>query len=430
MKSAVKEIINNWRTPSNINKTELANAVYKNMQQNVARLGVQATWEDAITGQQKSYVSKYDLAAITAKPLGFDFLYGSDFSPYVTKIQDKVTGKIHALESDIKSLLVFNLGLEGLPTSIDLKVNPSKTVFTADVYAAGTLPKEVVITGLNEFINELKSAKPSISKDANKQPHLVYTYKDGTTSNDELAEGYGFGDVKRMSVDIDNVEIIYDINTTPTVSVSNYNEGDKIATAKVDISEFINDMNASIGASTAGLNQMLDAVNGLQGKIDSKLAQISNMISSYSSTLLKYTDKVFGVAASLLKNPNRFLQPALFASNGDKVLNLSTEALMPTQVVTGGQIALFPTSFTGELVAPAFKKYIAVTKVTGGSLKREQINDIEGFNTVLDGNAYNQSKPLIINADDSWKGATVEIIYEALGYNGKVAGRKYYITFK
>ena len=430
VKSAVKEIINNWRTPSNINKTELANAVYKNMQQNVARLGVQATWEDAITGQQKSYVSKYDLAAITAKPLGFDFLYGSDFSPYVTKIQDKVTGKIHALESDIKSLLVFNLGLEGLPTSIDLKVNPSKTVFTADVYAAGTLPKEVVITGLNEFINELKSAKPSISKDANKQPHLVYTYKDGTTSNDELAEGYGFGDVKRMSVDIDNVEIIYDINTTPTVSVSNYNEGDKIATAKVDISEFINDMNASIGASTAGLNQMLDAVNGLQGKIDSKLAQISNMISSYSSTLLKYTDKVFGVAASLLKNPNRFLQPALFASNGDKVLNLSTEALMPTQVVTGGQIALFPTSFTGELVAPAFKKYIAVTKVTGGSLKREQINDIEGFNTVLDGNAYNQSKPLIINADDSWKGATVEIIYEALGYNGKVAGRKYYITFK
>jgi uncharacterized coiled-coil DUF342 family protein len=430
VKSAVKEIINNWRNPSNINKTELANAVYKNMQQNVARLGVQATWEDAITGQQKSYVSKYDLAAITAKPLGFDFLYGSDFSPYVTKIQDKVTGKIHALESDIKSLLVFNLGLEGLPTSIDLKVNPSKTVFTADVFAAGTLPKEVVITGLNEFINELKSAKPSISKDADKQPHLVYTYKDGTTSKDELAEGYGFGDVKRMSVDIDNVEIIYDINTTPAVSVTNYNEGDKIATAKVDISEFINDMNASIGASTAGLNQMLDAVNGLQGKIDSKLAQISNMISSYSAQLLKYTDKVFGVAASLLKNPNRFLQPALFASNGDKVLNLSTEALMPTQVVTGGQIALFPTSFTGELVAPAFKKYIAVTKVTGGSLSREQINAIEGFNTVLDGNAYNQSKPLIINADDSWKGATVEIIYEALGYNGKVAGRKYYITFK
>jgi hypothetical protein len=71
-----------------------------------------------------------------------------------------------------------------------------------------------------------------------------------------------------------------------------------------------------------------------------------------------------------------------------------------------------------------------VTKVTGGSLTADQINAIEGFNTVLDGNAYNQSKPLIIKADDSFKGATVEIIYEALGYNGKVAGRKYYITFK
>ena len=430
VKSAVKDIINNWRNPSNINKTELANAVYKNLQQNVARLGVQATWEDAITGQQKSYVSKYDLAAVTAKPLGFDFLYGSDFSPYVTKIQDKVTGKVHAIESEINSLLVFNLGLEGLPTSIDLTINPSKTEFTADVYAAGTLPKEVVITGLNEFITELKNATPSISTDVDKQPHLVYTYKDGTTSYDELAEGKGFGDVQRMSVDISNVRIDYQINTTPTVSVTNYNEGDKIATAKVDISDFINDMNASIGSSTAGLNQMLTAVNGLQGKIDSKLAQISNMISSYSSQLLKYTDKVFGVAAALLKNPNRFLQPALFASNGDKVVNLSSESLLPTQVVTGGEIALFPTSFTGELVAPAFKKYIAVTKVTGGSLTIDQINALEGFNTVLDGNAYNQSKPLIIKADDSFKGATVEIIYEALGYNGKVAGRKYYITFK
>ena len=430
VKSAVKDIINNWRNPSKINKTELANAVYKNLQQNVARLGVQATWEDAITGQQKSYVSKYDLAAVTAKPLGFDFLYGSDFSPYVTKVQDKITGKVHAIESDIKSLLVFNLGLEGLPTSIDLKVNPSKTVFTADVYAAGTLPKEVVITGLNDFINELKSAHPELSTDVDKQPHLIYTYKDGTTSQDELAEGKTFGDVQRMSVDISNVVINYEINTTPTVNVTNYNAGDKIATAQVDIKDLIDDMNNSIGSSTAGLNQMLTAVNGLQGKIDSKLAQISNMISSYSSQLLKYTDKVFGVAAALLKNPNRFLQPALFASNGDKVVNLSSEALLPTQVVTGGEIALFPTSFTGELVAPAFKKYIAVTKVTGGSLSQDKINALEGFNTVLDGNAYNQSKPLIIKADDSFKGATVEIIYEALGYNGKVAGRKYYITFK
>ena len=91
----------------------------------------------------------------------------------------------------------------------------------------------------------------------------------------------------------------------------------------------------------------------------------------------------------------------------------------------------YPTTLTGEVVAPAFKKYIAVSGAWDiNDMSKTQ--DAKTFNTgdvmnkVIDGNSYNMLTPFEYTIDAP-AGTVLEIIYETLGYNGKVAGKKYYI---
>jgi len=141
---------------------------------------------------------------------------------------------------------------------------------------------------------------------------------------------------------------------------------------------------------------------------------------------------VFNYAYKLVWNPNRFFQPALFASNSKSTLKLSSNYELPTQVEQGATIALFPTTMTTEIGVPAFKKYIAVTRVfdaNGNEADAAALNAQENINQVLEGAAFNVSKPLYFTANAP-AGYTIEILYEALGYNGKVAGKKFYIQVK
>jgi hypothetical protein len=90
----------------------------------------------------------------------------------------------------------------------------------------------------------------------------------------------------------------------------------------------------------------------------------------------------------------------------------------------------YPTTLTGEIVAPAFKKYVAVS----GAWSVDDVNDTKpakqfnngGLNAVFNGADYNMSKPIEYTIDAP-AGTVLEFIYECLGYNGKVAGKKYYI---
>ena len=75
--SDVKTIVQTGISASNIAKIALD--VRDAMKFDIPRLGVQAQWKDTLGW--KNYVSKYDLAAFSLKPIGYDFLYNTDFSP-------------------------------------------------------------------------------------------------------------------------------------------------------------------------------------------------------------------------------------------------------------------------------------------------------------------------------------------------------------
>ena len=359
--SQIKDIMQDWSKVGASDIVKLLWAVSDGMKVDAPRLGVQAQWKDTLGW--KNYVSKYDLAAFSVKPVGYDFLYDADFSPAIVKFQNKITAKEKAIAQDainkIAQMLVFQLNL------------PAGTEGNVEITADG---KVYVVIPANSLSGT------------------------GTVT---IAAG-AFGNVS--GTDIPSTAKTLD--ATITAPNGNY---------KIDITPLFDDIQNAINKKLAEVNQT--ATDGVT-KVLNKIIDIEN--------------KVFGKIVSVAKNPNRYVQPALIAKSSDFGYFYPSRLYnAPTQVKKGSKISFYPTTLTGEVVAPAFKKYVAVTgawSVNDMSEDRGASNFNKGgvLNTIFDGDLYNLQKPFEFTVDAK-AGTVLEFTYECLGYNGKVAGKKFYI---
>ena len=342
--SDVKAILKNWRNPSRAQISNLAYDMLKSMQANAPRLGVQAQWKDATSGEWKSYVSKYDLAAVSAKPFGFDLLYGANYSEKVYKIRNKITSKEAAYAQEILDMMQFS-------------IDKSQMAGGNIEYDPATGKVEIVIAA-------------------------------GTAVNKTIERGAW----------LNGVDIPTDYSTTPPTTTKYW-----IPAADIVIKN--EEIRVDITSLFDGINKAIkDALQPIQTKVENAVVN-----------LIDAQDKVFGKLAAVAANPNRFLQPALFGESKDGVVYLSTTPGVPT-VVKAGSLKLYPTSLTGEVIAPAFKKYIAV--LNGGD------NSAEGLNEVVDGYKYNMTTPIEMTIS---AGEELEIVYEALDYFGNVTAKKFFV---
>ena len=114
---------------------------------------------------------------------------------------------------------------------------------------------------------------------------------------------------------------------------------------------------------------------------------------------------------------------------------MSNNKKYPTVVNGEGVFDVFVTSYTGEIIAPAFKKFIAVTNVfkDGDSAQNgcadckaalDAVNGGKYFNEVFPGSRYG------VAIENMKKGYTYEIFYSGLDYSGKISARKFYVTVK
>jgi hypothetical protein len=148
-------------------------------------------------------------------------------------------------------------------------------------------------------------------------------------------------------------------------------------------------------------------------------------------------NKVFNKVISAAKAPGRFIQPALIARSAQLGYFYPSRIFSaPTLVKRGTKIQFYPTTLTAELVAPAYMKYVAVVGAwKSGNVNEDrgakQYNDPQYSNGVLNnpflGTDYNADKPFEFDTRDVPDVTVLEFIYEAVGYNGIVAGKKYYI---
>jgi hypothetical protein len=114
---------------------------------------------------------------------------------------------------------------------------------------------------------------------------------------------------------------------------------------------------------------------------------------------------------------------------------LSQTIYNPT-VMTAGNVQFIPTSYTAEIIAPAYKKLVGVTNVYSmDRSKSAQNNDASclsalkeanaktGIADILDGNI------LAVNFSAK-KGYIYEVTYTSVDFSGFVVAKKYYVTVK
>lgn len=308
MKAAVEDLLKNFSSASTYDVIKLGLGFFQIIDNaKTLKLGLQTQYKDPVIGWTTSFYDA-DIAAMSIRPLGYDFLYNQDFSASVVKIKDKVTAKERAYEKEIENLLKVQFGL---PEGWD-----------GDIYV-----------------------------DANGRYWLDL---DGNPAN------------------------------------------------RKDITAIITTLSQPI----------VDKTKAAQTKVHNVLDR-----------LIARQNKIFDKVIAFASNPNRYIQPALLASNENLGYFYPSRMWMaPTQVKAGVPIQLYPTTLTGEVVAPAFKKYVAIL---AGPTAGKNYNTVSpDLNKVLDGTQYNINKPMQITLTEP---GLYEFVFECLGYNGKVAGKKYYI---
>ena len=152
----------------------------------------------------------------------------------------------------------------------------------------------------------------------------------------------------------------------------------------------------------------------VEGQVNSTLKSVKDAIAKagkYYNKVAPKLNKVISKVNYVLDNANQLLQPIMLGVADGEAFRLSEVEAAPTILEGNGEnaIVLAPTSYTLELLAPAYKKSI---KVNGTELNTAE----------LDGN----TKTVVA----SLKSGKNEIVYEAVDFYGEKVSKKYYIEVK
>ena len=166
---------------------------------------------------------------------------------------------------------------------------------------------------------------------------------------------------------------------------------------KVDITDMIKPINESFG----NVNDFVADMKKLMGKVSGK------NIGDWMEKFITKANNLFN------KNANQMLQPVLLKI--DKDGNVSrVSGLKESPDIVEGEIRLEPTTYTAELFAPAYAKFLGCKNIPEGT---------DGFNTIIRAN----DKEITFTPKS---GETYEIVYEAVDYFGEVQSQTYYIQGK
>ena len=213
--------------------------------------------------------------------------------------------------------------------------------------------------------------------------------------------------------------------------------------------------------------QGLDGLNGLIAQLNDEHADLSGDINKLVDQIKDQVNENVEDAEDKIKNnkvvskvsqylktinfflqkPNNLLQPFLAYESEGAYHHMSMSPAIPTEFKTGtgNAIQLIPTSYTAEVLAPAFQKFIAVTNVIApdfsvsaqsndGSDICKTCQDLADYannpgnfmNTVIPG----KQTGIVFAPDTSKKGYIYEITYAAVDYNGFNVARKFYVRVK
>ena len=231
------------------------------------------------------------------------------------------------------------------------------------------------------------------------------------------------------------VEVVVDGETyTDTIDITDKVQGaldDALAGAAGDVDKYMKDMVADLNKQIGQINDIIDQlrdINEIGNKLDEVEDKIYDYLSKGENLLLKFVN-----------NANELLQPMMLAKTADSYVVLSRSASAPTKFraasMTTDGIILRPTTYSAEVLAPAFKKFVGVANVykdgksaQGGDANCQDAlkaanSSSEGFCTVQEGD-WNKAQ---FKVSSQYKGYVYEIVYTAADYSGKIVVKRFYI---
>lgn len=392
LKDVAKNVLDKLRQPSTtrLNIGDAATTIAKTFNNRLTAYALQAEQEytDA-NGEVKTrtITSKLSLAATAIKPISYNFL------------KDNATLK--------------NLDLPSFPT-LQSKINFNDYKFNwTPIEGMGTVKTSVTLKGMPDLDNikvtingEVKAPEVNVDK---------ATIKFGQTTLHGTVDENGkvtvnLGDLEKnttadVKVSIDNIKINpNDVKVTLDTSAKK----DMTYDVEIPMDEFnkiIDNINSQVGNMIGNVNGIVDKVQNYAEIIDGRyIAGINKFIQKFEN---------------LLRKSNSLLQPAMFyvASNGNWN-QLAREGVGASYLkLQGGKAStvFVASSYTGEILAPAYKKYVHVTNApTGAKVSGANLNK------VIDGNLHK----IGFEAD---KEGTYEITYEAVDYSGVKVAKKFYV---
>ena len=392
LKDVAQNVLDKLRQPgkTRLNIGDAASTIARTFNNRLTAYALQAEqkYTDANGEEQtRTITSKMSLAATAIKPVSYNFLADNETLknldlPSFPTIQSKINF------NDYKFNWKEIEGLGTVKTSVTLKGMPDLDNIKVTIDGEVKAPKVDVKNATVTFGQEVLTGK--VDKDGNVTIDLSELQKN-TTANVEVEIGNIKIDPKDVKVTLDTSakkDMTYDVE----IPMDEFNK-------------IIDNINNQVGNMIGNVNGIVDKVQNYAEIIDGRyIAGINKFIQKFEN---------------LLRKSNSLLQPAMFyvTSNGSwNQLAREKEGASYLKLQGGkASTVLVASSYTGEIFAPAYKKYVHVTDAPDGA----HVTGVN-LNKVIDGNLHK----IGFEAD---KAGTYEITYEAVDYSGFKVAKKFYV---
>ena len=352
---------------------------------------VKATWTapartDAVGQKSYSVYSQYGLAAAAIKPFSYAFLKDLNVNlPGEAKLQEIA---------------------DNLLDKISEKLNLNLPDFSK--YDPSTIIKDIVIDPTNPNVTvtiqgTLKDADGNDAYILVTDGHYRYWMKDMT-------------DPWVYNIDLGQWQTA-DWNLVRSVSITFKEDVNLYNTIKY-VADQINARYGSTSPLADLLNDVI-AIGDLNATIQNAFDDVKSEVNGLITKAYNKLNSIFS------KAPNKALQPVLIGKSGNKISLLSRSKSNPTKV-SGSSLTLIPTSYTLELVAPAYKKYIVVSDVFNADGSEAAASIGKGANGENMAKVIDSEKTCTINGQS---GYIYEISYNAVDYHGKIVNKRFYVQF-
>ena len=361
LKGVAQNILNKLKNRNNnLNLTEIANTLYKTFNNRLTEyhLALERNLTDGTNNSLNVTIADKDFAATVIKPLSYKFLSGG----INYDIKDIPTLESKGLYIKTDNLRWSNLGhIDDMTQKIPIEI-PDASSMTVDGKRVKIEADGAIIWRQDAHGNEIKT---------------------------------DINDLTGVKVTVNDVKFLAD--------AIRYNNTTKVITVTVSMEQFnnmIDDINRQVGNMLGTVENLANKVNKFESAIDGNFI---NRVNNYIHKCNYWLD-----------NANKFLQPAMFATDGNNWVKLPTIASGATYVkMTNGKanVLLLPTSYTLEYLAPAYKKYITVKDPSGATVTGENIG------MVISGNIHKAGFT-------ATKEGVYTITYDAVDYTGGKAKTK------